>query len=70
MKTFEQKYTITIVTKILKSESAAAIAGIPYTTACSPNKIALPGADAFASNIVQMQLLFCQEKRATVNRFS
>lgn len=35
-----------MVTNSRKSDNAAAIAGIPYTTACSPNNIAFPGADA------------------------
>ena len=37
--------TVTL-TIVRKSANAAAIAGSPYTTACSPKMIILPGADA------------------------
>lgn len=37
---------LTAVTTMRKSETAAATAVFPYTTACSPNRITFPGADA------------------------
>lgn len=37
---------LTAVTTMRKSETAAATAVLPYTTACSPKRITLPGADA------------------------
>jgi len=36
----------TVSTEILKSDNDAATAVVPYTTACSPKIIALPGAVA------------------------
>jgi hypothetical protein len=39
---------LTADTKTRRSDSAPAIAVVPYTTACSPKRMSLPGADACA----------------------
>ena len=39
----------TLTAALVRSPQATASAGWPYTTACSPNRISLPGADAVIS---------------------